>query len=207
MQSTQLLAVGVSLAHACLLAGVYFSSSVHTNAFVSTELHNLLFFRAALTAVVGTEAAICAAYIYQYQRASQPNTTAAFAFVAAAVAGWAVLATYQEDTTEHLVGAAVFIVATACYSLFFITKSQHARPFLYTLWALTVATAIAFAALYIAALYDPAADAEWAAFTLNAVTLCLFFSENPAEEAQAVKARQSAAELARPLLYLHHSAF
>lgn len=204
MDPLQLLAAGVALAHACLLAGVYLSSSIRTNAFVSTELNSMQYFRAALTAVVTLEATLCACYIYNYQKQSKPNTTAAFAFVAAALAGWALLSSYQETSAEHLAGAAAFIASTAAYSLFFISKASAYRPALYALWALSVAASLAFAALYAAALYDPAADAEWAAFTLHAITLLLFFAGNPPEQKRAVV---MASEAAVPLLFLHPSAF
>lgn len=198
MDPLQLFSVGIALAHACLLAGVYFSSSVHTDAFVSTEIHSLLFFRVTLTCLVFLEAILCAAYIFSFHQDSAPRSVTAAAFVASAVAGWAVLACYPSDRAEHAAGAAVFIAATAAYSLFFITKSARFKSLLYALWAASTATAGAFAGLYAANIHDAAAACEWAAFTLDAITLCLFFAENPPE--QDKKRLGQTAECAIPLL-------
>ncbi len=192
------MSVGVALAHASLLAGVYFSSSIHTSAFVSTELGSLLYFRLTLTALVTAEAGISTVYILNLYSHAPQSATAAVSLVAAAVAGWAVLASYPSDRPEHMGGAVAFIAATAGYTIFFIAKSSRLRPALYSLWTLSVAEAGAFAGLYFAGLYEPAAALEWAAFTLSAVTLGLFFAVNP--HIQQDRRPGTAAEAALPLL-------
>jgi hypothetical protein len=204
MDPLQLFSVGIALAHACLLAGVYFSSSVHTDAFVSTEIHSLLFFRVTLTCLVFLEAILCAAYIFSFHQDSAPRSITAAAFVATAVAGWAVLACYPTSQAEHAAGAILFIVGSAASALFFITKAAHYRSLLYACWASSIATAGAFGGLYAVQIYDAAAACEWAAFTLDAITLCLFFAGNPPEgqnkNERKLKNLRQAAECAMPLL-------
>jgi hypothetical protein len=201
MDALQVFAVGVALGHACLLAGVYFSSSVYTDAFVSTEIHSLLFFRASLSCIVLLEAVLCAAYIFSFHQESRARSLTAAFFVAGAVAGWALLACYPTDRAEHAAGAAAFIACTAVYSLFFITKSQKFRQALLAMWALSTATAGAFAGLYLAQAYEAAAASEWAAFTLDAITLCLFFAANPPEnQRENARGAREGAEFAMPLL-------
>lgn len=206
MDALQIFAVGVTLGHACLLAGVYFSSSIHTDAFVSTEIHSMVFFRVVLSCVVIIEAALCGGYIYNFYHAAPHRLTwLATALILAAVAAWCLVASYPTDRPEHLAGAVCFIVFTAAYALFFISKSARARPALYSLWSLSIADAGAFAAVYFAGLYREAAALEWAAFTLDAITLCLFFAVNPQDEAPQSKRAAQTAEYALPLL--HPSAY
>jgi hypothetical protein len=204
MQPLQLFAVGISLSHASLLAGIYFSSSIHSSAFVSTEIDSLVWFRVALTFIVLVEASLCAAYIYTFHRDSEAKTSTAAAFVVAAIAGWGLLTSYPTNTAVHMAGAIAFIAATAAYSLFFISKSEAWRPWLYAMWGASIAAAFSFAALYFAKLYEAAAALEWAAFTLDAITLCLFFAVNPPKEEKEGPA-QASVEYALPLL--HPSAY
>ena len=204
MHPMQLFATGIALSHACLLAGVYFSSSIHTDAFVSTEIHSVILFRVALTFIVLVEAAICSAYIYAFYKNYPETTSTAAGFVVAAIAGWGLVASFPTSTTEHMAGAITFIAATAAYSLFFISKSEAWRPWLYAMWGASIAAAVAFAALYFAKLYEAAAALEWAAFTLDAITLCLFFTVNPPKEEKEGPA-QASVEYALPLL--HPSAY
>ncbi len=206
MQPLQLLSAGIALAHACLLAGVYFATSVHTDAFVSTQIHAAASFRVALTLLVLAETGLCSAYAYYLHRDSQGATAAAAVLVAGSVAGWCLVASFPTDRAEHGAGAALFIAATGGYSWFFIAGSEKWRPALYFLWASAAAAAAAFGALYLAQLYQWAAALEWAAFTLAAITLCLFFLANPPEKLRGAQQRRTPPpESAMPLL--HPSAF
>lgn len=188
MDPFQLFACAVSLAHACLLAGVFFASSVYSRAYVSTEIHALLAFRVGLTLIVLAEAALSAAYICM-QGGSQARVASGVGWIAAALAGWSLVASFDTTHTEHLAGAVVFIAATAVYSYYFIQRSAALRAWLYALWGATIALAVAFAALYFTADYENAARLEWAAFSLDAITLFLFFAENPPAEAAARQGR------------------
>jgi len=145
MDPLQLFAVGLTLAHISLLAGVYFASAITTDAFVSTEIHSLLYFRVGLSVIVVVEAGLAVYDTYKLHRGDVGNTASASAFIAAAIVGWAILASYPADDAEHAIGAVIFISATAVYSVFFISKSAKWRTPLYALWALSVASAIAFA--------------------------------------------------------------
>lgn len=191
MQPIQLFALGVTIAHACLLAGVFFGSSLQTHAYVSTEVHALLFFKTFLTVIVITEAAFCGAYIYD-QGGSAARVASGEVFVALSVIGWAILASFPTETAEHLAGAVIFISSTAAYGLYFVQAAQRARPALYTLWTLAALSAAAFGSLYFAKLYPEAAALEWAAFTLDALTLATFFFFNAPSDlarSEGLKAR------------------
>lgn len=172
------LALTVGLTHLALLTGVYFSSSMHTQAYVSTEIHAHAFFKALLTIIVFVEAAMGVAYVSQ-QGSGALRRYAALALALTAMVGWALVASYPSDTQQHLAGAATFIAATACYSFLFIARSLALRTLLYTLWIAAVAAAVSFGALYWRRLYAEAATLEWVAFLLDAITLLLFYYANP----------------------------
>lgn len=191
--------MGITLAHACLLTGVFFATSLHSHAYVSTEVHSLLFFRMFLTVIVLCEAILSATYIY-IQGGSLARTASGEAFVAFAIAGWTLVASYPTETTEHLAGAFVFITCTALYSLYFIQRAISLKPWLYAMWTLNALLAIAFLVLYFIKLYDTAAILEWAAFTLDAITLFLFFTANPPSKFPTPKRLSREADFIMPLL-------
>ena len=178
MDPFQIFALGITLAHLCLLAGVFFGSSLRTHAYVSTEIHSMVTFRTFLTLMVLSEAIFCGTYIY-IQSGTAVRVASGVTFVGLSVIGWTLVASFRTETPEHLAGAAIFTASTALYSFYFIQKSRSLKAALYTLWAVSSSAAIAFCALYFSQLYNEAAILEWTAFMLDAATLFIFFYANP----------------------------
>lgn len=176
----QITAVVTTVAHLGLLAGVFFSSAIHTSAFVSTEIHSALFFKVLLTIAVLTEAVISMTYICLIQQAvGEIVGLVASLLVLAATAGWALLATYPVYQREHEIGAVMFVVTTALYAFYFIAHAKRGRVCAIFMWTASSALACAFGSLYYGYFYDDAALVEWACFSLYALTLLLFFTLNP----------------------------
>jgi len=178
MDPFQIFALGVTLSHLALLAGVFFGSSLRTHAYVSTEVHSMAFFRTFLTLMVLSEAVFCGTYIY-IQSGSPSRVSSGVVFVCLSVVGWILVASFNTDKIEHFLGAVLFIAATAAYSFYFIDRARSLRPYLYFLWSLSCAVAISFGAVYFAGYYSEAAVLEWTAFMLDAATLFIFFYANP----------------------------
>jgi len=198
MRCLRATAIAVTLAHSALLASVFFSSSLDSGAYVSTEIHSRLYFSVLLTALVLLEAALGSAYAFASPHSTRETKVVTAASLVAAAAGWATLASTPESNSYHTAGAAVFVAATSLYCLLFIADSSHAKALLLILWTASTCTAIAFAGLHFAAYYSEAAIAEWAAFLAYAVTLCAFFSLNPAPA--PTSDTQRGPESTRPLL-------
>jgi len=198
MDPFQLFAAGVALGHAFLLAGVYFGSSIGTHAFVSTEVHGMLFFKILLSSVVVLEHAFCATYIY-IQGGSELRQAFGLLSVAAATTGWCVLAAFPTEDAAHMVGAVIFIAATGVYSFLFISKASLFRLLFYLSGATTLAAALIFVGFYFGQMYYEAAAAEWLAFFLNALLLTGFFLTNGPNQFPTRKL-QSRAEFIVPLL-------
>jgi len=178
MDPFQIFAMGITLAHLALLAGVFFGSSLRTHAYVSTEVHGMIFFRTFLTLIVLTETVLCATYIY-VQSGPALRVSTGVTFAGLSVIGWALVASFPTQTTEHLAGAVLFTASTALYSIYFIEKAKSLKVLLYGLWATSSAAAIAFCVLYFVQFYNDAAILEWTAFMLDAATLFIFFYSNP----------------------------
>ena len=178
MDPFQIFAMGITLAHLALLAGVFFGSSLRTHAYVSTEVHGMVFFRTFLTLIVLTETVLCATYIY-IQSGPALRVASGVTFVGLSVIGWIMVASFPTETTEHLAGAILFAASTAVYSFYFIERAKSLQAVLYTLWAVSSATVVAFGTFYFVQLYDDAAILEWTAFMLDAATLFIFFYANP----------------------------
>lgn len=178
MDPFQIFALGVTLSHLALLAGVFFGSSLRTHAYVSTEVHSMVFFRTFLTLMVFTEAVFCGSYIY-IQSGSAFRVSSGVVFVGLSIIGWILVASFNTDKAEHFVGAVMFIASTAAYSFYFIDKARYFRPYMYFLWSASCAVAICFGGVYFAGYYNEAAILEWTAFMLDAATLFIFFLTNP----------------------------
>lgn len=198
MHVLQLLALGVALAHAGLLAGVYFDSSIKSHAFVSTEVHGAVFFRTLLTCIIVFEHLACACYLY-LQAGSSLRIAAAVTAVCLATAGWLVLASFPSEETWHFLGAGLFIAATALYSFLLIARAQRLRGLLFFAGACTLSLALGFLILYFLAEYQAAATLEWVAFLLDAALLCVFFACNPPEPPPQKKIPQHT-EVTMPLI-------
>lgn len=199
MHAASACASALALAHAALLAAVFFASSLATHAFVSTEIHALLFFRVCLTVLVFLE--LLAAGFFLFRRYPPCYAGLAISAVCLAGGGWAMVVAVPTESAVHFAGAILFIAATACYALPLLLGSRHARLCLVLSGTLTLAAAVSFAGLYFAQLYKEAAYAEWAAFTANAILLSLYFALNEPEPADAgrPKPRQGPAERQRLL--------
>ncbi len=191
-------AIAVTLAHSALLASVFFSSSLDSGAYVSTEIHSRLYFSVLLTALVLLEAALGSAYAFASPHSTRETKVVTAVSLLAAAAGWATLASTPESSPFHTAGAAVFIAATSMCSLLFIADATHAKPCLLIAWTASTCTAITFAVLHFAQQYSEAAIAEWAAFLSFAVTFLAFFSLNPAPA--PTSDTQRGPESTRPLL-------
>jgi hypothetical protein len=178
MDPFQIFAMGVTLAHLALLAGVFFGSSMRTHAYVSTEIHSMAAFRTFLSLLVLTEAVLCGTYIY-VQGGSALRVASGLTFVGLSVLGWILVASFSTEKAEHFVGAVFFIASTSIYSFYFIDRARSLRPYLFFLWAVSTAVALAFCATYFSQLYYEAAALEWTAFMLDAATLFIFFYANP----------------------------
>jgi len=198
MEPFQLFATGVALGHACLLAGVYFGSSVGTHAFVSTEIHSMAFFQVLLSAVVVMEHVFCATYIY-VQGGTTARQLTGIAAVSTATVGWCVLAAFPTEHPAHIVGAIIFIAATSVYSFMFISKLSRHKAWFYIGGGITLAAALVFAGLYFAQKYYEAAAIEWLAFFLDAILLTAFFALNSTAQYPTRKIQQRA-EFIMPLL-------
>ena len=181
MDLIQSIAILITLFHFVLLISIFAATSVHTDAFVSTEIHASLWFRLALSLIVLCEAALCVAYVRE-QGGVNIWFCSAVALAAAAVGGWTLVVAFPVDKAAHVAGAVAFIAATACYSAIFIDRSLRFRTLLYAMWALSITAATAFAILYFCGIYADAAALEWTSFILEAATLLLFFASNPPEE-------------------------
>ena len=189
MHGVRALAAAVSLAHAGLLAGVFFSTSIKTHVFVSTELSGLLFFRVCNTCFVLLELLSAAYYLHAGLQGSQWLYAALSAALAAAV-GWVLLVCSPVDQAAHMGGAGVFIAGTVGYSVpLFMQAGGWLRVALYALGGGGVVAALVYVALYFAGLYGEAAAAEWAAFMTHAVLLLSFFSANDPEPKEEGKAK------------------
>lgn len=202
METTQLLAVAVTALHLALLASVYFSSSIYSGAYVSTEIHGSPYFAVCLTLLVLSEAVLGASYVVASDTIHRPTKLAAAAGLALAAAGWITLVSTRESTTEHAAGTAVYVAATSFYSLLFIVHAAALRTLLLCLWTLFSLLALAFASLHFGGFYPEAAAAEWAAFLAYAAALLAFFAANPpsglqhkGKAAQIVHAPESAVPL------------
>jgi hypothetical protein len=198
MHCLQALAIAVTSLHLALLLSVYFGRSMGSGAYVSTELGRDPFFAACVSVLVLAEAALGGAYTLASQGTSASTKVAAVVLLSTAVAAWASLATYPESTLQHAVSAAVYIAATAVYSLAFISHAGTLRAALVIAWTCSTVLAIAFGGVYYASEYKTAGYLEWAAFVFYAATLLAFYAFNPPDDAQHHHERKP--ESARPLL-------
>lgn len=206
MEPLQVTAVVIALAHTALLASVYFTTSMATHAYVSTEIEGQIFFRTLLTCIVVFEHIVCATYLCLFNQNLNARLAVSLVSVCAASVGWSLLASHPTENPVHLIGAIIFIAATSVYSLLLILKTRRFRAFFLTCGALALASALAFAGLYFAQSYTTAATFEWIAFMLNAVLLGLFFAVNTASDAamqqkNAAHAVPQQAEFIMPLLH------
>lgn len=177
MHGVQVLAAVVAMTHTGLLMGVYFSSSIKTHVFVSTELNGLLFFRVCNTAFVLFELFSVAFYLYESLRGQW--LYAALTSVLTAAVGWILLVCSPSDQGAHFAGAGVFIAGTVGYSVpLFLQVAGWQRIAFYFIGAGALVAAIIYVALYFAGLYHEAAASEWVAFITHAFLLFLFFSSN-----------------------------
>ena len=206
MQPLQATAACTAGIHLALLIYAYIDSeSPGSGAYVSTHLDSSQFFKVSLTLVVIVEQIAGATYAFVDPR--QPETLKPFVFLSLAFAttGWFLLASFPEHAPEHLAGTAVYITFTSLYSLFFIFAARALKPLLLVLWALFTLSALAFASLHFAALYTEAAPFEWAAFTLYATTLLVFFVANPPPDPDSGSPADDKPESTHPLLPLPRS--
>lgn len=207
MEPLQVIAVVIALAHTALLTSVYFSTSMATHAYVSTEIEGQIFFRTLLTCIVVFEHIVCATYLCLFNQFSNARLVLSLLSVCTASAGWSLLASHATENPVHLIGAVIFIASTSVYSLLLILQTRKFKPFFLVCGALALASALAFAGLYFAQNYALAATFEWLAFVLNAILLGLFFTINKAADAAALHTKGSAlpvpqqAEFIMPLLH------
>ena len=196
MRCLRATAITVTLAHAALLASVFFSSSMASGAYVSTEIQSRTYFSVLLTATVLIEASLGAAYAFASNSAPQETKVVTAVCLAAAAGGWAALSSIPESNIFHTAAAGIYVTATSLYTLLFIADAEHAKPYLLIMWTASACTALAFAALHFTDQFEIAAIAEWAAFLAYAITLCAFFSLNPAPTGETQRVPDSA----KPLL-------
>ena len=197
MHCLQTLAVAVTLLHLALLLSVYFGRSMDSGAYVSTELGRDPFFAACVSVLVLAEAALGGAYTLASRDTSNLTKYLAVGLLFTAVAAWASLATYPESTLQHAASAAVYIAATAVYSLAFIAHAGALRVALVIAWTCSTVLAVAFGGLYFASEYKTAGYLEWAAFVFYAATLLAYYAFNPPDDNQRHERKP---ESARPLL-------
>jgi hypothetical protein len=206
MEPLQVIAVVIALAHTALLTSVYFSTSMATHAYVSTEIEGQIFFRTLLTCIVVFEHIVCATYLCLFNQFSNARLAISMLSVCAASAGWSLLASHPTENPVHLIGAIIFIASTSIYSLLLILQTRKFKPWFLACGALALGSALAFAGLYFAQNYALAATFEWLAFVLDAVLLGLFFTINKAADAAALHTKSTLpvpqqAEFIMPLLH------
>jgi hypothetical protein len=196
-QLLQVFAVAATCLHLALLIFIYFTESMASGAYVSTELGSNPFFAACLTILVITEAALGGAYTMVSRDTLAFTKVAAVALLFAAVAAWGCLAVYPESSQQHAASAAVYIATTAVYSLAFIAHAGALRVALVIAWTCSTVLAVAFGGLYFASEYRTAGYLEWAAFVFYAATLLAYYAFNPPDD---TRRHERKPESARPLL-------
>ena len=200
MEPIQIIALITTVAHVGLLTGVYVADTGQTHhwqnddAFVSTSLDRLIFFKICLTMIVVFEAHICATYIY-FSHPPLPCYHLSIAVVAilVALAGWTTVACTHMGEPAHQAGTVLFLLGSATYSAFLLSGCRRWGRLYALLWTLVAACAVAFVATNLAQNYPVAAFLEWLAFALQGLVLVIYFYDNPLKERRDTNIRLTSA--------------
>jgi hypothetical protein len=111
---TWLLLLGFAELFLCLCVFVA-PPSLEGHRTVSSNLFALDFFRALLTLLVGAQLVFSALYLLRFRVCDRVWAWAGVFFVVAAGLGWVILVSYAPNHGEHLVGTAIFMLATGVY--------------------------------------------------------------------------------------------
>ena len=189
MEPIQLLALGTTLVHIGLLLGVYLSDTNPTHnwqnddAFVSTALDRLIYFKVSLTMIVVFESLICAIHVFfSHPPLSCYSSTIAILCFLVSLSGWTTVACTHMGEPSHQAGTLLFLLGSAGYSAFLLHSARRWKKLYLSLWIAVTVCAITFIALNAAHNYPLAALFEWVAFILQGLTLAIYFYDNPLKE-------------------------
>jgi hypothetical protein len=189
MEPIQVLALGTTLVHIGLLLGVYLSDTSpqhnwqNDDAFVSTALDRLLYFKISLTMVIVFENLTCAVYVFfSHPPLSCYSATIAVLCFLVSLAGWTTVACTHMSEPSHHAGTIMFLLGSAGYSAFLLYSARRWKQLYIALWLAVTVCAVAFISLNAAQNYPLAALFEWVAFVLQGTALAIYFYDNPLKE-------------------------
>lgn len=189
MEPIQLLALGTTLVHIGLLLGVYLSDTNPTHnwqnddAFVSTALDRLIYFKVSLTMIIVFESLICAVHVFfSHPPLSCYSSVVAILCFLVSLAGWTTVACTHMGEPSHQVGTILFLLGSAGYSAFLLHSARRWKKLYVALWLAVTVCVVVFIALYAAQNYPLAALFEWVAFILQGTALAVYFYDNPLKE-------------------------
>jgi hypothetical protein len=202
MHATQLFAISVSLAHVCLLAGVYLSAGgAQSQMFVSDMLDDQVYFKVLLTLVVVVETITCAAYIYILARPlSFPTASLTVLCLIGSIGGWTSLACTHIGDPIHQAGTIAFLIGTAGNNAVLVSHATRYTWVYILLWIAVLACSVIFLATNYTQQYKTSALTEWISFILQGTSLTIYFFDNPPQQRRETAV--VGAEAARPLLLL-----
>ena len=210
------MAILVGLAELAVLLSIFLlPETLAQHRMVSTNLFALLYYKVCATILVVLQALVVVLYLTRYRLVARVWTAVACLLASFALVGWTITVSCDpdKDLTNHSIGAAIFVTATAAYFAILLTLAYEFDPVKnrrYDLMAYTVAFAAGVFTIVYVILYFSSAGWAWLfeniAFILMATGYVVFFWFHPFDPRDPVPSRQPPVQC-RPLLMPDVDAF
>lgn len=208
----QTFALVVGAAELILLLCVFLSpDTLGQHRMVSTNLFKVIYFKVGTTLLVLLQLLVIVLYLWQFWRADAVQTGATCLFVCCALLGWVLTVSCDPDTdsTNHVIGAGLFVGGTSVYYVEVLRLTYHYDPISSHRYDLVAAGVLGgagvFACVYIALWFSSPGSAwiwENIAFVVMAAGYLVFFWFHPFDPSES-KIRQPSV-LTSPLIHVHY---